>query len=329
MKILNVESGIIITLMDSFFFNITDKHYKITKLLKHQEQHVIRTDISNGLVFFDISLPLCEEKTLHLKNLDRMNFIVSVRQGKCRIKDNQTKNSFSLTTNNTYLFATSHQDMEIAIEQSNKSEIFILFIADFFIKRYLSNSKNEPINFLYQKLQEELSLELINEMPTDALSFYLIDKIVKAKNNEKMHSIISEHRAIEYMIHRFSLLDLHVPNDHTTEELEIANKAKKIISQNYRTPPSIKELARLCATNDFKLKKHFKKVCQTTIYAYMQKLRLEKANLLLRENLMTVSEIANEVGYKHQGHFSAIFFKTYGVYPKDLKTPASDTLKSR
>ncbi len=82
-----------------------------------------------------------------------MNFIVSVRQGKCLIKDNLTNSRFQLSTNSTYLFATSRQDMEITIEQSNKSEIFILFIGDFFIKRYLSDNNNEPINFLYQKLQ--------------------------------------------------------------------------------------------------------------------------------------------------------------------------------
>ncbi|HBY88609.1 MAG TPA: AraC family transcriptional regulator, partial [Colwellia sp.] len=59
--------------MDSFFFNITDRRYKITELFKHQEQHVIRVDISNGLVFFDIALMLSEDKTLNLKNIDRMN----------------------------------------------------------------------------------------------------------------------------------------------------------------------------------------------------------------------------------------------------------------
>lgn len=305
--------------MDSFFFNITDRCYKITELFKHNDQHVIRADISNGLVFFDISLKLTTEKVLTLKNLDRMNFIVSVRHGKCLIKDNATDNSFTLNKNNTYLFATSRQDMDITIKQSETSKIFILFIGDFFIKRYLSDNENEPINFLYKALQEEVSLDLVNETPTDALSLYLIDKIVNAKDNEKMNSMISEHRAIEYMIHRFSLLDLHLPAEHSPEEIDIAGKAKKIILQNYNNPPSIKELANLCGTNDFKLKKHFKKVYQTTIYVYVQKLRLEKANLLLRENLMSVSEIANEIGYKHQGHFSAIFYKAYGVYPKDLK----------
>lgn len=305
--------------MDSFFFNITDRFYKITELFKHNEQHVIRTDISNGLVFFDIALSLPEDKTLKLKNLDRMNFIVSVRNTECKVKDNLTNNTFNLLQNNTYLFSTSRQDLEIIIEQSKKSEIFILFIGDFFIKRYISNNNNEPINFLYNKLQQNISLELIHEAPTDALSLYLIDKIVNAKNSENMNSIISEHRAIEYMIHRFSLLDIHSSIEHTPEELKIASKAKNIILQNYKNPPSIKELAKLCGTNDFKLKKYFKKIYQTTIYTYVQKLRLENANLLLRESVMSVTEIAAEVGYKHQGHFSAIFYKTYGVYPKNLK----------
>lgn len=306
--------------MDSFFFNITDTCYKTTEIFKYQDQHVTRVDISNGLVFFDISLSLKKEKSLKLKNLDRMNFIVSLGQGNCEIKDNlSSPNSFKLAQHNTYLFATSRQDMEITIAPSQKSEIFILFISDFFIKRYLSNNANEPINFLYKKVQQEVSLELVNETATDALSLYLIDKLVSAKNSEKMNSMISEHRAIEYMIHRFSMLDFQMPSQHSAEEIDITTKAKEIILQNYKTPPSIKELARLCGTNDFKLKKYFKKVYQTTIYVYIQKLRLEKANLLLREHLLSVAEIANEVGYKHQGHFSAIFFKAYGVYPKDLK----------
>lgn len=315
--------------MDSFFFNITERCYKLTELFNLKEQHVNRVDISNGLVFFDIYLTLSEERVLKLKNLDRMNFIVSVRQGNCRIKDNLTNTDFRLREHQTSLFATSRQDMEITIEHSKTSEIFILFIGDFFIKRYLSDNANEPVNFLYEKLQKEVSLELIDQTATDALSLYLIDKLINTKHSKKMNSIIGEHRAIEYMIHRFSLLEFPMPEQHTDEEIKIAGEAKAIILQNYKTPPSVKELARLCGTNDFKLKKHFKKVYQTTIYVYIQKLRLEKANLLLRENLLSVSEIANEVGYKHQGHFSAIFFKAYGVYPKDLKTPLSDRLKSR
>ena len=55
-----------------------------------------------------------------------------------------------------------------------------------------------------------------------------------------------------------------------------------------------------------------------TIYGYVQKLRLEEANLLLKEKNLTIGEIAKKVGYRHQGHFSKLFFATYGVYPKAL-----------
>ena len=305
--------------MDSFFFNITDRRYKLSHLFVKKEEHVTRVDISNGLVYFDVVRSVKVQQSIEIKNLDRMNFIIAMRHGKCQIEDNIGKTKKVLLQNRTYLFGSSRQDLKVTLEPSEKLEVFILFVADFFIKRYLSDNKYEPINFLYKKLQAEVSLELLSETPTDALSIYLIDKIVHAKNSEKMNSIISEHRAIEYMIHRFSLLEHIDKNEFTAEEIEIASRAKEIILQEYKNPPTIKELAHLCATNDFKLKKYFKKVHKTTVYGYVQKLRLEKANLLLREKLLSVGEIAVEVGYKHQGHFSAIFFKTYGVYPKDLK----------
>jgi len=306
--------------MDSFFFNITDRRYKLSEVYKSKKEHVTRVDISNGLIFFDIELALKKEKIVEVKNLDRMNFIVGVSKGKAEIHDKIENRTYKLRENRTYLFGSSRQDFKITLEASEKTEVFILFVADFFIKRYLCDSTFEPINFLYQKLQDEVSLELINETSTDALSLYLIDKIIHTKASDKMKSIISEHRAIEYMIHRFSLLELLNLEEFSAQELEIANKAKEIILQNYKTPPRIKELAHLCATNDFKLKSYFKKVHKTTIYAYVQKLRLEKANLLLREKLLSVGEIASEVGYKHQGHFSSIFYKTYGLYPKNLKS---------
>ncbi|SFD66713.1 helix-turn-helix transcriptional regulator [Pseudoalteromonas denitrificans] len=306
--------------MDSFFFNITDKRYQIKEIFNKKEQHVTRVDISNGLVFFDIALNLNTDRVLKVKNLDRMNFIVSVANGKCQINDKISNKTYQLNESNTYLFATSSQNFEITLSHSNKTEIFILFIADFFIKRYLSDNSHEPINTLYQKIQTDVSLELIHSAQTDALSLYLIDKIIHAKNNDKMNSIISEHRAIEYIIHRLSLLEFIDTNNFNEQQIAIAQKAKSIIQNNYINPPSIKELAHLCATNDFKLKSYFKLVNQTTIYAYVQKLRLDNANLLLREQLLSVAQVANAVGYKHSGHFSAIFYKTYGVYPKDLKS---------
>ncbi|MCF6340678.1 MAG: helix-turn-helix transcriptional regulator [Sulfurimonas sp.] len=303
--------------MDSFFFNITDTSYKTTKLFKDKRGYINRVDISNGIFFFDIHIDGFINKEIVFKNLDRMIAIPVVKKGMFKLYDNVEKKEYTTKENTISLYASSRQDFTITIEKNKEIDIFILFIADFFLKRYLSANINEPIDFLYHKIQQELRCELINTQSIDALSLYIIDKIINPKVSESMKSVICEHNVLELMIHRFKLLDM-VDEQIKEYELYISKTAKNILLKSFTSPPTINVLAHLCATNESKLKKVFKKVYKTTVYGYIQKLRLEKANLLLKERYLNIGEISKEVGYKHQGHFSKVFFQTYGVYPKDL-----------
>jgi len=284
--------------LDSLFFNITDKSYK-----REENKNYTRVDISNGVLFLETEA----EFEFHLKNLDRMIMLTFVKSGRLTITDHITNIEFK--AKNSQIYASTRQDISIKAD----GDIFILFIADFFLKRYLSANPNEPIDYLYQKIQKELSLELSDSKSIDALSLYIIEKITKLGTS----SIKCEHNIIELVIHRFSLLDIIDPTIDQLE-LEIATKAKNHLLKTFITPPTIFELSHICATNESKLKKSFKKVYKTTIYSYVQKLRLKEANLLLKEQSLSIKEVADKVGYKHQGHFSKLFFKNFGVYPKDL-----------
>lgn len=90
---------------------------------------------------------------------------------------------------------------------------------------------------------------------------------------------------------------------------------KQIIESNIKNPSSLMELAKRCGLNDFKLKKGFKEVYGYTVYGYLAELRMEKAKQMLQNNL-TVSEVADAVGYKNAHHFTVAFKKRYGVLPK-------------
>jgi AraC-like DNA-binding protein len=302
--------------MDSFFFNITDRKYKISEIFKNKKEYINRVDISNGIVFLESKL-LKRNKTITLNNLDRMVMLVMVNGAEVSIRDHIQEQETVVKEGNIGIFCSSRQDITISLQKSEKLDIFILFIADFFLKRYLSANKNEPIDFLYHKIQKDISLEKIDLLPIDALSLYSVKKLLNVSSTDRMQSIRAENRVMEFMIHCFSLLDILVEGV-SKEELELASKAKAILLQDFISPPTIKEIAHLCATNESKLKKVFKKVYQITLYGYVQKLRLEEANLLLKEKHLTIGEIAIKVGYKHQGHFSKLFFSTYGVYPKAL-----------
>ncbi|PHS59220.1 MAG: AraC family transcriptional regulator [Sulfurimonas sp.] len=303
--------------MDSFFFNITDTSYKVSYLYKEKKNYIKRVDISNGIVFFDVYIYSKQTKIFKLKNLDRMVIITVTKQGSFFIHDNINKKIYNLKKNSINILNSSRQDLSISLKESEKTEIFVLFIADFILKRHLSSNQNEVINFLYNNIQGDVSCDFIDTKPIDALSLYIINKILDSKSEDTMASIRCEHNILEFMIHRFNLLDI-LDDKLKDDEIRISKSAKNILLSSYVKPPSIKVLAHLCATNETKLKKVFKKVYNTTIYAYIQKLRLEKANLLLKDQILNIGEISKEVGYKHQGHFSKLFFQYYAVYPKDL-----------
>ena len=59
----------------------------------------------------------------------------------------------------------------------------------------------------------------------------------------------------------------------------------------------------------------FSKETGTTIKNYIIQVRIETSKKLLSETNKSIYEIANEVGYKNQQHFSILFKKIVGVSP--------------
>lgn len=302
--------------MESFFFNITDTPYKIENLFEDEKNRITRVDISNGIVFLDLFFEVDKQVMFHFQNLDRMLCIPVVFDGRVKLYDTKTKKEYIFEKNSVDILLSSRQDIIIEIEAKEKTELFVLCIADFILKRYLTN-RASVVDYFYDSLQKELSLLRVDSYALDAMSFYIIDKIKAMTTKTSMNSLRCEHAILEFMIHRFSLVDIN-EESLSDDEICITRSAKDILLKSFVDPPTIEVLAHLCATNETKLKHSFKKRYKTTIHNYIQKLRLQKANLLLREQNCTIGEIANKVGYKHQGHFSKLFFSFYGVYPKDL-----------
>lgn len=104
------------------------------------------------------------------------------------------------------------------------------------------------------------------------------------------------------------------------DDIDIKNimKAKEILLKNLQNPPTIKELARLCATNEFKLKIGFKRSFGVSIHKFLQNERLEISKKLLKSDDISVKEAAMMVGYNNFAHFSKIFKEKFGILPNEL-----------
>ncbi len=102
-------------------------------------------------------------------------------------------------------------------------------------------------------------------------------------------------------------------------EVELLYDARRILEQEFTDPPGLVELARRVGLNDFKLKRGFREIFGTTVFAYVRKLRMDMARTLLENGDLTITEVALAAGYSHFGYFSAAFKKAHGVLPSHYR----------
>ena len=95
-------------------------------------------------------------------------------------------------------------------------------------------------------------------------------------------------------------------------------EARDYLTQHYRNPPKIPELARMVGLNQTKLKAGFREVTKLTIYSYITKCRMERAADLLLNGNYGIAEVAYEVGYDYPANFTSAFKKFYGKLPRSL-----------
>jgi len=293
--------------MESFFFGADLARCRESMLASGLH----RVDVSNGLVYLDTSI--ATQATVPMHYYDRMAILIFVRSGSMRfVREGQEP--ICIEAGEIGLLTSRRQDWEMQWEEM---EGFSLFVADFFLKRYLDADEEGAIDRLYGWMETEGRLHLVGIEPLDALSLYLIDKITDSAK-EPMRILRGEHRVVELMLHRLGRLAL-LPAEQVSEAFALADRARKILEREFADPPTIETLAHRCATNASKLKKAFKYTYKTTIYSYIQHLRMEEANILLRQERLSIGEVARRVGYTHQGHFSRLFHAVYGIYPRELK----------
>ncbi|MFJ4455017.1 AraC family transcriptional regulator [Pseudomonas sp. NPDC089392] len=78
---------------------------------------------------------------------------------------------------------------------------------------------------------------------------------------------------------------------------------------------TLEDLAELCGLERYQFLKYFKQTVGMTPHAWLVRLRLERACLLLARNEWQVSRIAQEVGFYDHSHFTRAFRQAFGVAP--------------
>jgi AraC-like DNA-binding protein len=95
--------------------------------------------------------------------------------------------------------------------------------------------------------------------------------------------------------------------------------AKSIIEKDPVNHLHIPILANRAGINEFKLKRGFRELFQTSPYQYRLQLCLKKAKQLLEETDDTIDQIASKVGFETYNGFSTAFKKAFHVAPTEYR----------
>src|SRR5271157_219472 len=88
------------------------------------------------------------------------------------------------------------------------------------------------------------------------------------------------------------------------------------IRENLAKEASVAELAQAVGMSPYYFSKLFKMSTGTTPHQYVMRQRVERAQSLLRDGSTALANVAREVGFETQSHFTSVFRHIVGITPK-------------
>jgi len=100
------------------------------------------------------------------------------------------------------------------------------------------------------------------------------------------------------------------------------NQIKSVINyiqHNYSDELTLENLSNIFSVSKYELCRKIKSFTGTNFSLYLNQIRINRSRKLIENSSMTLTEIAEYVGYSTAAHFSTTFKKITGISPNDYK----------
>jgi AraC-like DNA-binding protein len=120
----------------------------------------------------------------------------------------------------------------------------------------------------------------------------------------------------------------HYSNIRRSEQLELSRvglidrrirRSVELMHAQLEQDLSLKDIAAASYLSPFHFVRVFKKLTGTTPHAYLASIRTRRAQLLLAEANLSVTEISSRVGYSSPSHFTKAFRQATGLTPRAFR----------
>lgn len=147
------------------------------------------------------------------------------------------------------------------------------------------------------------------------LSKQLDDEVLEEQLSFLALRIVTEHLGIRKRISGLPQAKLKT----RSELFRRIHLARDYIHAHFAEPFSLNETARYVSMSSFHFLRSFSQITGETPLSYLQQLRIDRSEWLLRRTDLTVSEIAFRVGYQSPASFSTLFKKHKLVSPSEYR----------
>ncbi|MBK0369242.1 helix-turn-helix domain-containing protein [Flavobacterium agrisoli] len=212
---------------------------------------------------------------------------------------------------------------ELQYQTSRRKTLEITFTESYLKELFFPNFESTiPCLAKAIQLQKEFVM-WENSKPISPKLHTIINDILHCQYTGKIKKAHLESKIVEILVHLFSIILNEETTEKTTEindiDLQKIIVIEAILASQFKAKHSLKSLAATVGLNDFKVKKYFKLVYGTTVFSYLNQLKMDYAKQFLLENNCPISTVSEELGYKNPHHFTVAFKKKFGYLPSKLK----------
>jgi AraC family transcriptional regulator len=97
-------------------------------------------------------------------------------------------------------------------------------------------------------------------------------------------------------------------------------RAMEYINDSLREDLTLERISDELAMSPYRFARGFKQAAGLTPHRYVIQCRMERAKSLLRETELSITEIAYDIGYANQSHFSVVFHRFTGQTPRSYRS---------
>lgn len=208
-----------------------------------------------------------------------------------------------------------------------KPGMLFCFMAD--VEHFLKTDLSDPMCFYavhfdsysYDSAGKKWDIRLNSGIPVEDVSepenFYILKDILKSLNTHWKNKF-QGHEVICNALLQQLIFEVYNSKKYGDLSYNVRNKIEKAIDyihNNINDKISVSELSEMSGLNYSYFSCVFKQVMGCNATEFINRLKIDRAKMLLSEGNLKVKEIAHTVGFEDEFYFSRVFKKVEGISP--------------